>query len=392
MKKIMKIVLALLTFVIIIDPSNTIFHIKWLLGLFIAVVTLFGVVTKGKTHMTIPQIIWLFIAGIVALIPVCVTYNTSIAYDPEKLVGFTFSIFSFAFLLWIIIENEINLFFFLSVAGLGIAGITIVLFVSYWVAPDIYFGISEYLIDKEALMAGERESSLTAIQVYYKTSATLIIPLAYHINSLLVKNNSYKRRVLFFTTSTIFFWGMVFSGTRANVLLAVIVLCAIIFMKLCKSRIMQISVVLIILSSTLISMGWIFSNQDEYSNKIKLGHLVSYLELFEKSPEILLTGQGAGSQFYSQSKGIVSLTELTYFELIRVMGIPLFLIFLIFLLLPYYLTAVGNKTTINEKSILVGYTGYLFIAATNPLILGSTGIYAIVCTISQVLANTKNWR
>ena len=156
-----------------------------------------------------------------------------------------------------------------------------------------------------------------------------------------------------------------------------------------KKRRGQIAVAGVFLSCVVAVMLFLFSDFEEASNNTKLGHLVSYAELFFASPELLLLGEGAGTYFASQSSGVVTLTELTYFELVRVMGVPLFLVFLAYILLPYQFSRY-NAQWAESKYYLVGYSAYLLIAGTNPLIIGSTGMIVIVSAITFTLQSGVN--
>eukprot|EP01132_Coremiostelium_polycephalum_P010412 gene10412-12785_t len=118
------------------------------------------------------------------------------------------------------------------------------------------------------------------------------------------------------------------------------------------------------------------SGGDE-SSDIKSGHFQSLVDEISK-PGIIFFGQGVGSTYYSLGLGRKILqSELTYFELIRVFGLPI-AILLFFLLLYPIIYLYQNSKLRKNKAYAVAYLGYLFIAGTNPLLISSTGMLIVV--------------
>jgi len=117
------------------------------------------------------------------------------------------------------------------------------------------------------------------------------------------------------------------------------------------------------------------------SNVIKYGHFASYVNLFSDNISILLFGQGIGVPFYTTGfHKEVFATELQYFEMIRIWGLPVTLLFLSVLLLPI----IKEIKTKKYSSIFVAYIAFLFIAGTNPFLLDSTGMIVLVYVFSKM--------
>jgi hypothetical protein len=122
----------------------------------------------------------------------------------------------------------------------------------------------------------------------------------------------------------------------------------------------------------------------EEANAIKYAHVLSYIDLFAAHPLVLLIGQGLGGGFYSGGFGeITYMTELSYLELIRFFGVPLFciIVWLSFYPLFFYLR---NRAHIahKDKFIYLSYGLYLFCIGTNPLLISSTGMIVLVVVYS----------
>ena len=374
----------------LIDPSNTILQIKWPLGIAIIILVTLLVVIRKKSNLSI---LYMFSVIVIVIIALIVAGNTMVRandYDVVKFQEFIASLLTFALLLWATKETNIDLSPFLFIGAFGVALITIVLFFLYSIDSYLYIIIYEYLYDKNTLLASERAltDSIGYMQIYYKTCATIVIPLAFYWHRF-IEEKTLKNKFRFFLISLIYFMGLIFTGTRANFVLAISVILLVLCLTYVKKRRGQIAVAGVFLSCVVAVMLFLFSDFEEASNNTKLGHLVSYAELFFASPELLLLGEGAGTYFASQSSGVVTLTELTYFELVRVMGVPLFLVFLAYILLPYQFSRY-NAQWAESKYYLVGYSAYLLIAGTNPLIIGSTGMIVIVSAITFTLQSGVN--
>jgi hypothetical protein len=127
-------------------------------------------------------------------------------------------------------------------------------------------------------------------------------------------------------------------------------------------------------------------DKEEPSNLVKYGHFMSYYDYFSSNILNLFLGQGLGMSFFSTGfNRLVLTTELTYFEVLRVWGLPITFIFLSILILPIV-------KEIKSKSIsplFIAYIAYLFIAGTNPFLLDSTGMLVLVYVFSRMFLDPK---
>lgn len=117
-------------------------------------------------------------------------------------------------------------------------------------------------------------------------------------------------------------------------------------------------------------MEYIF-RPEELSNMIKISYFHDYLSLFSDA-KVLWFGQGLGSYFNTTIRGYVSLTELTYFELIRSFGLILSLP--LFTLILYPLSRLRIKEYRSLHYIFIAYLCYLTMCITNPLLVSSSGM------------------
>ena len=111
----------------------------------------------------------------------------------------------------------------------------------------------------------------------------------------------------------------------------------------------------------------------ESGDIVRSGHLVSVKNEILESPISLIFGHGYADYFYSVgSRKIVNVVELSYWDLLRQIGLFGFIPFMIFVLYPI------KKTFHNNTMICVVYIGYLIVAYTNPLLYTSTAFVMFI--------------
>jgi hypothetical protein len=129
----------------------------------------------------------------------------------------------------------------------------------------------------------------------------------------------------------------------------------------------------------------LLNDKKESSLQIKSGHLISYKKLIVEHPLILILGAGAGSKFYSEGfKENVAQTEWSYAEIIRWFGVFGGGIIISIYLFPLYILYKKRKTLPYSFPVRIGYSFYLLIAGTNPLLLGSNGLLALLIIYNYV--------
>ena len=111
------------------------------------------------------------------------------------------------------------------------------------------------------------------------------------------------------------------------------------------------------------------------SDSIRSIEMQSLIQVWKDDPIRLITGQGFSATFYNavtQTNEVA--VEWSYVNLLRQIGLIPFTLMMIMFLKPIE-TAIRNK---RNYSVVVGYLGYLAVAATNPLLYTSTGMLALL--------------
>jgi hypothetical protein len=384
--KLVRFLFSLMFVVLIVDPTDRIFHSKIPVFILLFVVWLYLKITYKIRYRK--DIIWVPIILIAIAIfgtAVAVLQNDDIDFN----VSLTF-IKALLLLFLIIIVIDLNLYpdNYLNRYSIIIPLITIPIYIiSFFNPPSFVTLFNYFVLEKEAAMMAVRNFyGYNLVMIYYKTSPILVFPLAYYCQQLIRGHAKFKN--VFFVL--LYAWCLIISGTRANILSVFIVLMFFLYFYLKKRKNAYYSLFAILAVFSLLTV-FIYSlsfEEKEASAGVKSGHLKSTYQTFQDNPEYLLWGQGLGSKFYSLGNNrYVSHTELTYLELIRYFGVPLFLLF--FILLIYPLVHIIRHKKFNNTNIylLPAFLSYLFIAGTNPLLVSSTGMIIIIVMYSFMSRN-----
>jgi hypothetical protein len=133
---------------------------------------------------------------------------------------------------------------------------------------------------------------------------------------------------------------------------------------------LALPIVLVLAASVLRSM---FDPQD-VSNATKIAYLVDYSAILT-DPKTLLLGQGLGTRFFASGLGeVVSITELSYFEIVRTYGIIVGVVFSLYLIYPLILLV---RSRDSRYYFTVGYAAYLLGSYSNPYLLSSNGMMVL---------------
>ncbi len=361
-------------FILLIDPTNNLFHKKDILFLLLVGFCLFF----HKPDLSkIPHIIALFVS---ILIPWTFSVIEMRTIDLDYVFPVFKSIAPSILLLWI---REFDLLKLSRIPTIWCCLIIDILFLSIIIFPEtesiIYLFVS---VDNETIIMSTRWFlGFKLFCMYLKSTVAMIIPLTYYFFLCV----SWKRITwkAFIALFIICFYFML-SGTRSTILVPFFLLGLTIYASYRNHpKVNKYIYPILLIGGFILCLLIIIlaSDTQEISNTVKYGHLPSYTKLFEEHPSYLLTGQGPGAFFYSDGfNKYVMQTEWAYLELIRCFGICSVLIIGIFI---YPLFAFWrNKEDILSFSIFGAYSVYLIVAGTNPLLLSSTGMLVLLISYS----------
>ncbi len=215
---------------------------------------------------------------------------------------------------------------------------------------------------------GKSHAYAAYYKVFFKTSPMLILLFDYAWRN--------KKIIICVITAL----AMLFSGTRANiiVLFGYIVFCSYFFgsnnqVKRLLIRIVFCVAIICLFRYLINSFESMMNSEGSVSSdKTRSGQMTGLIEALS-NPVTFIFGDGFGSLFYDYGRNkYMSGVELSYINLLRQIGIILFIPFIVFVALPLF-------SRINKQT-KVAYIGYMLIAWTNPLLFTSTAflVYAYV--------------
>lgn len=379
-KKIVVFANFLLLFSVIMDPTNVLFKIKDISFLFFVVVA-FPYVKYEKAYIPLIFVTIYFICATQALL-------TNQYIDNSR---FFAALKSFVFLSYILFL-EYNVFLktykILCLLIRVMSWIIIILYIIFSMYPNLatacYLFVSSR--DQFIMISSRTFIGLKVQAVYYRTSPVIVLPLVTSLVGLFKYRNLKN-----LYSSLLLFIALLCTGSRANMLSALLILGFIFLFHLFyrrKAILAFMTLLLIFMAVAFILIFMLLHDTGEHSLDTKALHQVSYWQLFDSHPfRFAFLGGGPARMFYTLGwKRYVSITELSYYDLVKDFGLLWTIVILLLLFIPflqYYNNRKIDKFT--KASLSLGYVCYLFIAGTNPLLVSSTGfiVYAIEMYISS---------
>ena len=237
------------------------------------------------------------------------------------------------------------------------------------------------------LLIGDRTYADSGVfeQIYFVTSPMLLIAVAYYSDRA-CKSDFLSWNSFYAFVSIV---GMVFAGTRSNMIGPFIVLGFIMFFNTKNKVLLSTVVIFVLLLFVSVFYSTVFEvlslKEDSNSSKLKL--LQDYIEAFN-DPVTLIFGQGFGAYYQWEIRGYYFTSELSYLELIRVYGLIFGTIMAGLILYPI-LFVMTSKREIPNRASIIGFTVYMAIAAVNPLIFSSLGMTIISAFMANIFRSRE---
>lgn len=232
--------------------------------------------------------------------------------------------------------------------------------------------IIAFFSEMNELQYGKGALATFGYSIFFKASPLMLFSYGY-----MLRNKKWLHAMIFLLA-----FGA--SGTRANLIVALIATAGVLL--LCSGTPTKKMIVLFLLTvvSILFLPGLVARltalNAIKYdrSESIKYAAITSVFEHMNAAPYRYVFGSGVGSFFYSSGRNeYVDVVEVSYFDYFRQVGFVGFSFFMVFLMAPI------KKLVRESRWLLVCYIGYLAIAFTNPLLVSSTSFVAYVIILSR---------
>lgn len=379
---------------VMLDPTNLIFHVKYVLFGLTLIIWALGNFSK---KLILPKYLWfilLFVSFFMPFYELSIgLINSAIHNVPVGNMVYFNSFFFFVIIL-VTVSEKMNLTAMFNYSSLTIVLMTLGLYLVLIFNTSLFGDMYRYfVIDKQVVVYALRDyGKTTLLMIFYKTSPLLVFPLSWYLYRILIEK---QRKALFINILLLVLTALTlyFSGTRANLVsLVLIVVFYFGYFLFKKSKIWFIWALafgVLVILFMIPSIAGLLLNKQEASNVIKFSYLTSYANYFDHHLLSLLFGQGIGGTFYASGlHRFIDVSELTYIELIRIWGIPVSFMFVGILILPLLV----ELRTKNITHLFIAYLAYLFISGTNPLLLSSTGMLVLVYVFTNVFLNSGYYR
>ena len=368
---------SLMLFCCLFDPQDKLFGLKVpsFILFFISVIIYKYISNKGHK---IPFDLLLFIGLFSIFIPfvstIFSTFTLSENQELQYLKAYIFLLLSILFY-----YSEFNfLAVFIKLLNC-LTFINVFLFIIIILFPSlistIYSFGDNYTIFS---MPTKHYGSFTYLALYIHITPLFIVLLGHNLYKYFHYHGLKHFILLFINVAALFI-----CGSRSNILSTLIMI--FIFYFLFNKKIFFGQLILICLAAILVfyipNLIELFSKPDSDDTKFEFAR--EYLNIFN-DPSVILFGQGIGSSFNTSSRGLVSITELTYFEIFRRLGIFLGTIQVFLMLYPL---TFWNKVQDNNKWLIISYAFYLLMSFFNPFYFNSSGMILL----SFVLVSKYNF-
>jgi hypothetical protein len=380
--------LFLLLLIAVFDPVDQ-SHLKAPLFASVWLIFLVGLVISSEGLAEIPPALYMYALAFIVVLPLAgaMVYllrgGGTAGYEGLKY----WKSYLFLTLCIPLAVKRINLIRPLTIVLSLLSLATIVLYVLASVSEVLRaeleaFGAATYTFS----LTDRTYGNLTYHGLYFFGSSLLVVAVVYFSYHFMFSAGRAKLLNGFLLALNV--CGMVMSGSRNNIVVGLMApLLVFAWYRGNKTRITMATVLVAILLAGFASgiFQAMLSSADE-SNATKLDHLHDYVTLFADW-RTLWFGQGFGASFFSRAWGAqVSLTELTYLEILRNYG--LLLSPLLFFLILYPLKALTDSEFRTDHYLFLGYLGYLYLCTGDPLLLSSSGMLILAIVLVKVFCNS----
>ena len=271
------------------------------------------------------------------------------------------------------------------ISAIVVAFMSIIIWIICMISPIAALGLSIFFETDENdaaafifMIQNRTILGFEFMRVYYCTAPCLICALGYYLqDQFTVQKKKNKFFILLFS------FGLLISGARANLLAVILLNGSYICCKLIKEKKLVAAFFIISVGAfaALFFLMLMLSEKSDDSIKVKALHKLSYMKVFSEHPyKTIFSGWGPGSEFYSRGFGrITNTTELSFYETIRRYGILSTILIFIFIWGRPIIYCFSNKMPVAYQIFFsITVACYVFVACTNPFLLGSIGFCSLI--------------
>jgi hypothetical protein len=281
--------------------------------------------------------------------------------------------------------HKIDLIPMLSGVLVLIAIATIAVFVGILVHPALLDALYAPGIKSGLVYLNWRDyGKLTMLQAYFVTSPMLVIPIAYYFDRMMTSD----RKLTCLPLCSLCVAGMIAAGSRNNLFVALL-LPALLWPLYTKHpvRYFALSICVVgLLTLPFLDQLQILLNPRETANNVRIGLLGDYGRILSQ-PSTLLLGRGLGAyETWTPEGRFMSVSELTFLEVIRNFGLPGGAIIIGLLLAP---VALLWRMQTRDRALALAYLLYLVMSYSNPVLFNSMGMLILSALLVRLPAASE---
>ncbi len=362
-QKIQRLSFLFFVAVLMVDPTNTILHIKEpILALFLLVSCFSGAISMPQIGSS--YIFRLYVFAFISLISGLIFFGTDIICGIPYLKSLLILLAFFAMSRFTTRELLRYNFIIGSALSFLVCALFIATSMGYIDAQAFY----EQSIDLNSpvIIAVRPFLGIEMPMFYYKTMPFCFIGLIYAL------------RHGYYLPAITQLFVIIIAGSRTPILIGLTIVAFVLYKKINKK--LKVAFFILLFGS----IFYLFSQLVARENRSD-GDLIKFLTSSELLGYSSILGHGVGAPYWSSSlHEMITSSEVTYFEMLYQYGWLLtpFVMYLLFA--PFFRLYKSKDVDVKDFSFV--YLLYLVNAGTNPLLFNSTGMFVYSCCL-VVLSN-----
>lgn len=371
--RLIDFVYTLFLLVVTFDPTG--YYTSSLKIILFIILVIYGMFKFNNRKISVANIVIMLSMALLPILSIVYAYIIGTLRDTDyALSHITSMLFVFLFI-YLITMNVNTLLRIVWFNGLVLSIVTLIL-LTFSIFIDFSTIYSLVTINPNIMMAVDREFlGIPITGLYFRTGPFIMFSFVYHL---------YKYHGPFkLIISIIMYLALAFSGSRTPMIMQTLILLIYFYdSKIFGRRILRIVSFLAIIGVFYLTYK-LATEEGQDSNDLKFDNISSYKREILKTNTFIF-GDGVGSVFYAKGNSErLAFTELSYFDLLRMYGVPLGIYFSVLFYIPPFGCKCFFEKNLFLNRFMLTYIMFLILAGTNPILLGSIGLTAL--TLAMVI-------
>ena len=312
-------------------------------------------------------------------------YINSLTGNVDTSLAIQFALFPLSlFLIYPIQQSGIDINKLVKICGIILMVLTLVLYMLFINKVDVVYNVLETLKNYNLVAAGLR-GYFGEDRLFFHLGT---VPFLFLSACLFFKDFLIKREFKTFLIIILMAFTMCLSSARALVIGLILGIVALMITRTkgyTKLFALNVTFCIFIFATIFIGFNSDVFNPNEVSNKVKIGHVQSFID--NLTTQNVLLGDGLASYYYSEgSNRYTAHTEITVLDVVRYFGIPLAFLLYFFWIFPVFKL---NSYKGQGKEVLMMFLIYIAMSMSNPIFVNSMGALVILWYWTEIIRYNK---